>query len=145
MEIVNSKRAAAKSQALKIIAARTATRPSRQENRHSLVRHRLHSLPGKQRRISRPIWATAIRSAARPSTFPRAAGRSRTWETGAYDALVTVENLDDITYDGPECCAYATEKTNGFGYRNPGRSGRSPYLWGGTNLQKPGKFVSDQI
>lgn len=67
------------------------------------------------------------------------------WETGAYDALVNVENLDEITDWGPEHVAYAAEKFNGFGYRNPNRNIPSPYLWGGTNIQKPGKFVKDGV
>lgn len=67
------------------------------------------------------------------------------WETGAVDALVNVENLDAITDWGPEHVAYAAEKFNGFGYRNPNRNIPSPYLWGGTNIQKKGKFVKDSV
>lgn len=67
------------------------------------------------------------------------------WETGAVDALVNVENLDEIKDWGPDHVAYASEKFNGFGYRNPTRNIPSPYLWGGTNIQKPGKFVKDGV
>lgn len=67
------------------------------------------------------------------------------WETGAVDALVTVEHLDEIKNWGPEHVAYAAEKFNGFGYRHPMRDIPSPYLWGGTNVQKPGKFVADGV
>jgi lysozyme family protein len=66
-----------------------------------------------------------------------------TFEEGAYDALVTIEHLDQIKDWGPERCAYAMEKFNGFGYRNPTRDIPSPYLWGGTSVQQPGKFISD--
>lgn len=67
------------------------------------------------------------------------------WEEGAYDALVTVEHLDEITDWGPEHVAYAAEKFNGFGYRSPSRNIPSPYLWGGTSVQKKGKFVRDGV
>jgi lysozyme family protein len=67
------------------------------------------------------------------------------WETGAYDALVTCERLNEITDWCPERVAYACEQFNGFGYRNPSRNIPSPYLWGGTSVQKPGKFVSDGV
>lgn len=65
------------------------------------------------------------------------------WETGAYDALVVCEHLDLIKDWGPEHVAYAAEKFNGFGYRHPSRNIPSPYLWGGTSVQKRGKFVRD--
>jgi lysozyme family protein len=67
------------------------------------------------------------------------------WEDGAYDALVVCEQLDKITDWGPERVAYAAEKFNGFGYRAPSRSIPSPYLWGGTSVQKPGKFIEDGV
>lgn len=67
------------------------------------------------------------------------------WEEGAYDALVNVEHLDQIKDWGPEHVAYAAEKFNGWGYRNPTRNIPSPYLWGGTSVQKRGKFVRDGV
>src|SRR5215510_9177615 len=67
------------------------------------------------------------------------------WEDGAYDALVVIEHLDEIDDWGPEHVAYAAEKFNGFGYRSPSRNIPSPYLWGGTSVQKPGKFVRDGV
>lgn len=67
------------------------------------------------------------------------------WEDGAKDALVDVEHLDSITNWGPAHVAYALEKFNGFGYRAPSRNIPSPYLWGGTSVQKRGKFVRDGV
>jgi lysozyme family protein len=64
---------------------------------------------------------------------------------GAYDALVTVKGFDKITDWGPARVAYILESFNGFGYRHPTRNIPSPYLWGGTNLQKRGKFVADHV
>ena len=67
------------------------------------------------------------------------------WEEGAYDAIVVVEHLDLIKEWGPEHVAYANEKFNGFGYRRPSINIPSPYLWGGTNVQKRGKYVRDGV
>jgi len=66
------------------------------------------------------------------------------WEHGAVDALKK-EGLDAIRNWGPEHVAYAAEKFNGFGYRNPNKNIPSPYLWAGTNIQKPGKYISDGV
>ena len=67
------------------------------------------------------------------------------WEDGSKDALVEVEHLDSIDSWDPAHVAYALETFNGFGYRSPARNIPSPYLWGGTNIQKPGKFVRDGV
>lgn len=67
------------------------------------------------------------------------------WEEGAYDALIVIEHFDTITNWGPEHVAYAAEKFNGWGYRNPSRNIPSPYLWGGTSVQQRGKFVRDGV
>ena len=65
------------------------------------------------------------------------------WEEGAFDALVICEHLDQIDRWCPERVAYAAEKFNGFGYRSPARNIPTPYDWGGTNIQKRGKFTGD--
>jgi len=75
---------------------------------------------------------------------PKGRGPFDSFLDGAIDAL-QLEGLDKITDWGPEHVAYAAEKFNGFGYRHPSRNIPSPYLWGGTNVQKPGKFVSDGV
>ncbi|MGZ3675736.1 MAG: hypothetical protein ACXVCO_15630 [Ktedonobacterales bacterium] len=67
-----------------------------------------------------------------------------TWEEGAYDALVTCEHFDQIKDWNPARVAYVSEKFNGFGYRNPSIDIPSPYLWGGTSVQKRGKYVADR-
>lgn len=63
------------------------------------------------------------------------------WVTGAVDALsgYKIDRWNVAT------CAYALEKFNGFGYRSPSINIPSPYLWGGTNRQKKGKFVKDHV
>jgi lysozyme family protein len=82
-----------------------------------------------------------IRTVHKPANRPP--NPNCTFEDGAYDALVVVEQLDLITSWGPERVAYAMEKFNGFGYRAPTRNIPSPYLVGGTSVQKRGKFTSD--
>jgi lysozyme family protein len=63
------------------------------------------------------------------------------WENGAFDALQMM-GLVGISDWSPERCAWAWEKFNGFGYRDfhyvP-----SPYLWGLSSEQLPGKYTSD--
>jgi lysozyme family protein len=81
----------------------------------------------------------------RTTIVPKGRGPFSSFEDGAYDALVTVEHLDEITEWGPEHVAYAMEKFNGFGYRHPSRNIPSPYLWGGTSVQQRGKFVRDGV
>jgi lysozyme family protein len=66
------------------------------------------------------------------------------WEAGAADAIIG-EQLHNVKDWGPERVAYAAEKFNGFGYRNPNKNIPSPYLWAGTNIQKPGKYISDGV
>jgi lysozyme family protein len=68
-----------------------------------------------------------------------------TWEEGAYDALVTCQRFDEVTDWCPERVAYITEDFNGWGYRHPARNIPSPYLWGGTSVQKRGKFTEDHV
>ncbi len=75
---------------------------------------------------------------------PKGRGPFPSFLAGAVDALA-IEGLDKITDWGPEHVAYAAEKFNGFGYRHPSRDIPSPYLWGGTSVQKPGKFVADGV
>lgn len=81
----------------------------------------------------------------RTRLVPKGRGPFATFEAGAYDALVTVEHLDQIKDWSAAHVAYAMETFNGFGYRHPSRNIPSPYLWGGTSVQKPGKFVRDGI
>lgn len=67
------------------------------------------------------------------------------FEDGAYDALVTVKGFNKIKDWGAARIAYINESYNGFGYRSPARNIPSPYLWGGTNIQKRGKFIRDRV
>jgi lysozyme family protein len=78
-----------------------------------------------------------------PAGRPLAGSPPFTWTESAIDAL-RYEGLDRVADDGGwsvERACFALERYNGFGYRNHGM--RSPYLWGGTNQQQPGKYVAD--
>jgi lysozyme family protein len=65
---------------------------------------------------------------------------------GALDAL-HLDGLDQVAKAGGGWTlprfAYETEKWNGWGYRAPRIRIPSPYLFGGTTVQKPGKFIRD--
>lgn len=73
---------------------------------------------------------------------PKGRGPFATWEDGAVDAL-TLQGLAGRKDWTIPFLIFALEGYNGFGYRNKGI--RSPYLWGGTNLQEPGKYVRDGV
>lgn len=75
---------------------------------------------------------------------PIGRGPFQTFMAGAKDALA-IDGLDKIKDWGPEHVAYACESFNGFGYRSPSRNIPSPYLWGGTSVQRCGKFVQDGV
>lgn len=61
---------------------------------------------------------------------------------GAIDAL-NVDGLSSIIDWRLEKILYQCEIYNGTGYNNKGLP--SPYLWGGTNIQKRGKYVPDGV
>jgi lysozyme family protein len=65
---------------------------------------------------------------------------------GALDAL-HLDGLDQVASNGEgwtaERFAFESELWNGFGYRSHGIP--SPYVFGGTTVQRPGKFVRDHV
>lgn len=67
------------------------------------------------------------------------------WVEGAVDCLVACEHLNEIHDWQIYHVAFSAEKINGFGYRRPSINIPSPYLWGGTNRQKRGKFIRDRV
>jgi lysozyme family protein len=76
------------------------------------------------------------------ASVPRGRGPFSSFEAGAVDAL-HLDGLDKVTDWSVERALHSFEKFNGFGYRMKGV--RSPYLWGGTSLQQPGKYVRDGV
>ena len=65
------------------------------------------------------------------------------WEDGAVDAY-TIEGLLGKLDWSPAYVAWLLEKFNGWGYRLYHHI-PSPYLWGGTIVQKPGKYTADRV
>lgn len=59
---------------------------------------------------------------------------------GAKDAY-HIDKIDTVKDWRLEKILYYCELFNGTGYDNRGLP--SPYLWGGTNIQKPGKYIAD--
>jgi lysozyme family protein len=64
------------------------------------------------------------------------------FEKGAIDAL-HLDGLDEVPDWRLEKILYYCEVFNGAGYANRGLP--SPYVWGGTNQQRPGKYVADGV
>lgn len=71
---------------------------------------------------------------------PKGRGPFPTFEEGAIDAL-RLDGLTNIKEWRLEKVLYFWEIFNGTGYAARGLP--SPYLWGGTNIQRPGKYVAD--
>ncbi len=71
---------------------------------------------------------------------PKGRGPFKTWEDGAVDAL-RYDGLSSVIDFRIEKALWLAENYNGLGYENRGLP--SPYVWGGTNIQKPGKYVAD--
>ncbi len=78
-----------------------------------------------------------------PSNRPKPGTGPFTFLDSACDA-VQIKGLHKITEWTIERMAYEFERYNGFGYRQY-RSMRSPYLWGGTSHQQPGKYIRDGV
>ncbi len=71
---------------------------------------------------------------------PKGRGPFASFEEGAIDAL-HIDGLSSVKDWRLEKALWYCEKYNGMGYEKRGLP--SPYVWGGTNIQRPGKFVAD--
>lgn len=80
----------------------------------------------------------------RTTIKPTGRGPFPDFKTGALDALA-IDELDKVKVWTAARVAYSMERFNGFGYRNPSKNIPSPYLWGGTSVQKRGKYVRDGV
>ena len=76
----------------------------------------------------------------RTRLVPKGRGPFKSWEEGAIDAL-RYDGLTSIIDFRIEKALWLAERFNGLGYENRGLP--SPYVFGGTNIQKPGKYVAD--
>ena len=75
---------------------------------------------------------------------PKGRGPFKTWEDGAYDALMNcpphAADWNDWTAGG---ALTLLESYNGLGYANKGLP--SPYVWSGTDQYVKGKYVADGV
>jgi lysozyme family protein len=74
---------------------------------------------------------------------PKGRGPFASWEDAAIDALVTLKELNKVRSWPIERMLYEFERYNGWGYT--ARGVNSPYVWAGTTLQQPGKYVADGV
>lgn len=74
---------------------------------------------------------------------PAGRGPFNTWEESAFDALVSLKQLNAVRDWSPAMICFQTERYNGFGYRNNHPEVNSPYLWSFTNHYERGKYIAD--
>ncbi len=83
-----------------------------------------------------------IGTGRRTLLVPKGRGPFASWDEAAIDALQLqkLHQVDDWTLPR---ILYEFERYNGFGYVKQRMN--SPYVWAGTNLQQPGKYVRDGV
>lgn len=64
------------------------------------------------------------------------------WEVSAADALA-YDNMASVYWRSLDCTLYACERYNGTGYLRNHPETPTPYLWAGTSIERPGKYVAD--
>ena len=74
---------------------------------------------------------------------PKGRGPFTTWEAGAYDALVVLKGYNRIIDWCLEKILYYCEAYNGWGYWRYHNMMPSPYVWGASTIQRPGKYIAD--
>jgi lysozyme family protein len=75
---------------------------------------------------------------------PAGRGPFASFEAAAIDAL-QLNAMTRVTDWRLEKLIYYWEKFNGWGYWWYHRATPSPYVWGSTTVQKPGKYVADGV
>lgn len=64
------------------------------------------------------------------------------WEESAKDAL-RYDKLDTVQWKSLDAMLYACERYNGTGYLRNHPAVPTPYLWAGTSIERPGKYIAD--
>ena len=77
-----------------------------------------------------------------PAGRPKAGNPPFTWEESAVDALGYDHLAGEIDWSIPHIL-YLCEAYNGFGYRSHGVP--SAYVWAGTSVAKPGRYIADKV
>lgn len=77
-----------------------------------------------------------------PKGRPVAGKPPFTWEVSAIDALL-YDHLDAVQWSSLDATLYACERYNGTGYLRFHPETPTPYLWAGTSVERPGKYVAD--
>jgi lysozyme family protein len=65
-----------------------------------------------------------------------------TWEYSAEDAL-KYDRMGEVKWAALDATLYACERYNGTGYLRYHPETPTPYLWAGTSVERPGKYVAD--
>jgi len=81
-----------------------------------------------------------IGTGRKTSLVPAGRGPFDSWDGAAIDAMEFMR-LDKVPQWDLARTLYEFERYNGFGYIK--HKVNSPYVWAGTNMQQPGKYVSD--
>jgi lysozyme family protein len=79
----------------------------------------------------------------RTTIVPKGRGPYRDFEESAYDALVTIKGYSSKLDWSVSPYIYRIEGYNGYGYHGKGIP--SPYLVGGSNKHKRGKYIRDHV
>lgn len=77
-----------------------------------------------------------------PKGRPKTGSPPFTWENSAVDAL-QYDKMGEVKWAYLGETLYACERYNGTGYLAYHPDVPTPYLWAGTTIEQPGKYVSD--
>lgn len=77
-----------------------------------------------------------------PKGRPKTGSPPFTWEVSAADALA-YDRMAAVNWKSLDASLHACERYNGTGYLRFHPSVPTPYLWAGTTIERPGKYVAD--
>jgi lysozyme family protein len=77
-----------------------------------------------------------------PKGRPKTGKPPFTWEYSAIDAL-NYDKMGEVRWSYLDDTLYAIERYNGTGYLRFHINTPTPYLWAGSSIERPGKYVAD--